>query len=673
MMDNVSKVLETARDQAADRPAQALHAIEPLFGHAEPEVRAQAELLAGIANHNAGKHDEALPHLERAISTAIEAGNLALAAEASLALGKCLRTLGDFDSAQQRIGEAQSMAERANNDELTVDALNLLASIIDAKGEHQRALDMLNRARRKVLTADLGDELLAKIHTNIGGVHRTLGNHSEALEHLKDAYDRFKAAAVNTRASTSNLIGLGNLYVRIGKTDEAKKFFEEAREAAAASGDDLVVAAALNNLAGIALEIPEVSRAENLYKEALDMSVQGGSPRYQADNLDGLGRVYLARNDLQSAGDVLNQALQLSRQLGYREGQLDAGLGLATAQLGTGQTAQAIETLKESAALADEAGDREHLIRAHEKLSHALESIGDFEGALTHARRFHEEENILYNEQSEEHTRQLTVKFELERSRHQADMYRMQTQYLQEANEDAEAKVLARTRELEEAQIEIVTRLAVAAEYRDDATGAHTRRVGRNAAAIGFAMGFPERDLEVLFTAARLHDVGKIGIPDTILHKSGRLEPDEMELMRQHTEIGARILSAGGSKLLHLTETISLWHHERFDGRGYPHGLEGEDIPVAARIVAVSDVLDALTHARPYKPAWPVSEALAEIASQRGRQFDPDAVTACLAVFSGPGALSPTDDPPDWPTLLKELQELGEERGFPAVKRSSVW
>ena len=673
MVDTVSNILETVRDQLVDAPAQAFRTVVPLLDHEDHEVRAEAEYLAGIAHRNAGKNHDDLSYLERAVGTAKRCGNYLLAGKASLGLGKTLRVLGEFDAAMSQITEAQDLAERAGDDALTVDALNLLASIIDSKGQHQRALDMLNRARRKVLTANLGDVLLATIDTNIGGVHRTLGNHSDALEHLKDAYDRFHAAGITNRASTSNLIGLGNLYVRMGKTDEATRFFEEARDVAETAGDSLVLAAALNNLAGIALEQVDTERAATLYREALDMSVQAGSLRYQADNLDGLGRVYLARNDLPSASDVLVQALSLSRQLGYREGELDAGLGLATAQLGTGQAQQAIKTLNESVVLAEEAGDRDHLIRAHEKLSHALESIGDYQGALTHARKFHEEENILYNEQSEEHTRQLTVKFELERSKHQAEMYRMQTQYLQEANEDAEAKVLARTRELEEAQIEIVTRLAVAAEYRDDATGAHTRRVGRNAAAIGYAMGYPERDLEVLFTAARLHDVGKIGIPDTILHKSGRLDPDEMELMRQHTVIGARILSSGGSKMLHLSETISLWHHERFDGRGYPHGLGGGNIPVAARIVAVSDVLDALTHVRPYKPAWPVSEALAEIASQQGRQFDPDAVQACLAVFSGPGGLSPTDDTPDWAPLLGELKELGAERGFPAVKHGSVW
>src|SRR5690606_18802158 len=142
--------------------------------------------------------------------------------------------------------------------------------------------------------------------------------------------------------------------------------------------------------------------------------------------------------------------------------------------------------------------------------------------------------------------------------------------------------------------------------YRDDDTGSHTRRVGRNAAAIAFAMGFPERDVHVLYTAARLHDVGKIGIPDSVLLKTDRLTADEMELMRRHTVIGARILSSGKSRILLLAENISLSHHERYDGRGYPQQLKGEAIPMASRIVAVSDVLDALTHARPYKPAWPV-------------------------------------------------------------------
>ncbi len=672
-MNDVLNDIESFREILEAQPADVLSGVVPLIRHKDAAVRTQAALLAGNAARLLGEHDAALNYLETAVTCAGRAGDQQSAIIANLALGRSLRAVGRFEDAMARIDNAYRLAERCGAQDLVVDAVNLQASIIDAQGQHQRALDMLNRARRRAIAAGLGDVKLATLGTNIGEIHRMLGNHAEALEFLKDAYDRFKAAGVNNRAANSNLIALGILYSRIGKTAEAVRFYEEAQESSAAAGDKLVVAAALNNLASIALRKNETADAARLYSEALQNSIEAGSLQYQSDNLDGLGKVYIERNELQLAAEALSKALQIAKQIGYRDGELGAGINLASVQLARGLGEQAVTTLRSSVELATEIGDRHHLISAHELLSKALESLGDYKSALDHARKFQEERQRLHDEKSEERTRQLTVKFELERSNHQAEVYRLKSQYLQQARKDAEDKVLSRTRELEEAQIEIVTRLAVAAEYRDDDTGTHTRRVGRNAAAIGYVLGFPEADLQVLFTAARLHDVGKIGIPDSVLLKSGRLDADEMELMRRHTIIGARILSAGGSALLHLAESISLSHHERWDGKGYPNGLSGTAIPMAARIVAVSDVLDALTQARPYKPAWPVSEALAEIESQSGRQFDPDVVEACLAIFRGENSPSPLDAAADWATLLAALKVLGKERGFPAVQRRSVW
>ena len=190
-------------------------------------------------------------------------------------------------------------------------------------------------------------------------------------------------------------------------------------------------------------------------------------------------------------------------------------------------------------------------------------------------------------------------------------------------NESLEGKVRERTRELDEARIEILERLAQAAEYRDDDTGRHTRRVGELSARLARALGSAEHAVEVLRRAAPLHDVGKIGIPDAILLKPAKLTDAEFTVMRTHTTIGARILSGGRTELIRTAEHIALSHHERWDGGGYPHGIAGEDIPIEARIVAVADFFDALTHDRPYRKAWSAGEALAEVERQRGRQFDP--------------------------------------------------
>lgn len=204
---------------------------------------------------------------------------------------------------------------------------------------------------------------------------------------------------------------------------------------------------------------------------------------------------------------------------------------------------------------------------------------------------------------------------------------------LRQHNQRLEDKVQERTQALEDAQLEILQRLARAAEYRDDDTGQHTQRVGYWAAAIGEAMRLPEEDIELLRRAAPLHDVGKIGIPDTILLKPGKLTPEEFEIVKTHTEIGASILGGSRFPLLHVAAEIALTHHERWDGSGYPRGLAGEAIPLVGRIVAIADVFDALIHARPYKPSWPVEDALAEIERQRGRQFDPAVVDAFRCAF----------------------------------------
>ena len=204
---------------------------------------------------------------------------------------------------------------------------------------------------------------------------------------------------------------------------------------------------------------------------------------------------------------------------------------------------------------------------------------------------------------------------------------------IQGQNQRLEAAVLERTQELESAQIEIIERLARAAEFRDDNTGQHTERVGQMAALLAKEIGMPDGQVALIRRAAPLHDVGKIGIPDSILLKLGKLTEDEFALVKTHTKIGAKILSGSRFDLLRLAEEIAFSHHERWDGSGY-EGLIGAAIPLPGRIVAIADVFDALTQKRPYKAAWPVAEAVAEIDRQRGRQFDPALVDAFLRVIA---------------------------------------
>lgn len=202
---------------------------------------------------------------------------------------------------------------------------------------------------------------------------------------------------------------------------------------------------------------------------------------------------------------------------------------------------------------------------------------------------------------------------------------------IRQQNAELERHVAERTRQLEQAQVEILQRLAAAAEFRDDETGDHTQRVGDLAARLAIQMRLPMERVDLIRRAAPLHDVGKIGIPDSILRKAGRLTQEERRIMQSHVTIGASMLSGGQSALVQTAEQIARSHHERWDGAGYPDGISGEEIPLESRLVAVADYFDALTHNRPYRRAWPLVRTIRRILAERGRHFDPKVVDALLA------------------------------------------
>jgi len=192
------------------------------------------------------------------------------------------------------------------------------------------------------------------------------------------------------------------------------------------------------------------------------------------------------------------------------------------------------------------------------------------------------------------------------------------------------AEVRKATADILDRERETITRLSRAAEFRDPETGAHIQRMSHYSALIARQLGLGEALAEALLMAAPMHDVGKLGIPDTILLKPGRLTPEEFAVMKRHPQIGHDILKGSSSSILRLGATIALTHHEKFDGSGYPQGLAGEAIPIEGRVVAVADVFDALTSSRPYKPAWPMSRAIALLREGRGSHFDPHCVDALL-------------------------------------------
>jgi putative two-component system response regulator len=219
---------------------------------------------------------------------------------------------------------------------------------------------------------------------------------------------------------------------------------------------------------------------------------------------------------------------------------------------------------------------------------------------------------------------------------------------LYDQTRELERMVGQRTGELVASRGQIIRRLGRAAEFKDNETGNHVIRMSHYARLVGAAAGLGERALEILFAAAPMHDVGKLGVPDRILLKPGKLDADEWAIMKRHPAMGAEIIGEHDDDLLAAAHTIALTHHEKWDGGGYPAGLAGEAIPLAGRIVAVADVFDALLSERPYKPAHTVEDSLAYMNAEAGRQFDPALITALLQAM---------------PEVLRIRSAFADERG----------
>ena len=237
--------------------------------------------------------------------------------------------------------------------------------------------------------------------------------------------------------------------------------------------------------------------------------------------------------------------------------------------------------------------------------------------------------------------------------------------HLRNYQKELEAEIAKRTKQLEqayrqikEASLDTIHRLSRAAEYKDEHTGDHIQRMSRYSVAIAREMALNLRVLESILYAAPMHDIGKIGIPDRILLKPRRLEPDEWKIMKRHTTIGAQILQGSDVGFIRLAEVIALTHHERWDGKGYPRGLAKSKIPLVGRICAVADVFDALTSRRPYKEPISVEDSFSIIEEGRGIRFDPEVVDAFFAAEDEILKIKKTY-PDSGPSLLEEMA------GFP--------
>ena len=234
---------------------------------------------------------------------------------------------------------------------------------------------------------------------------------------------------------------------------------------------------------------------------------------------------------------------------------------------------------------------------------------------------------------------------------------RLLNNQVRQQNLHLDEKIRERTQQLFDTRLDVIQRLGRAAEYRDNETGMHVIRMSKFSELLAQANGMTQEECELILNASPMHDIGKIGIPDRILLKPGRLTPEEWEVMKTHSSIGGEILSGSSSELMKMAESIALTHHEKWDGSGYPGQLRGDDIPIEGRIVAICDVFDALTSDRPYKKAWTVEEAVEELDKCAGKHFDPNLVAKFKSVLDEVREIKNryVDTPDQFPDLEKFL------------------
>ncbi|WP_165795315.1 diguanylate cyclase [Deinococcus koreensis] len=544
---------------------------------------------------------------------------------------------------EELIDAAQLYAERARaagQDAQEVEALSMLATAAQHCGQFSVAV---NAQQREVeLRARDGDRVGQGLClNNIGMLWSYLGAHADALAALYQCQklcDQYTEIPDDLRAACN--VNIGRIFLTMAQPAQALTFLEPGLEQARRSGDIETELGAMG-MSGLAhKDLGEFEQAQAILTEAIDLAREHDLTHHLIDLYDNVGLVHLDQGALNEAQEMFGQSRYWATESHDVQGRVNALLSLGRLEFKRGNAEAAGQHLQEGLELATAHELQASKLSILEGLFTGLEALGRPAEAYPHLRAFRDLERELFSEESERKTQSLTVRFEAERARRETEMYRQLNDASQLARLQAEETVRLRTAELEAVQIEIVNRLGMAAEYRDDKTGQHTRRVGELSASLGQAMGLPQEEIELLRWAARLHDIGKIGVGDDILLKTGRYSAEEYERMKLHTVIGAKVLEGSKSRLLRVAEEIAMTHHERWDGTGYPRGLRGEGIPISGRIVAVADVFDALITERPYKDAWPVQAALDEMQRQAGTQFDPTIVGQLLELITGGQAAS---------------------------------
>ncbi len=469
--------------------------------------------------------------------------------------------------------------------------------------DHARRLPDRGLLRRALNTQGI-------LQADAGNIPIAIESYSEALGLAIDLADPV--------GECSALINIGNAFILAGQYQDAIECFERclalADEHAAVQTYREI---ALSNLALACLHLEDLRKGLRAAKQSVEGNAEPKDAtemllRVNRENI--YAQLLLQVDSLERAKERCEFAKQYAAASRSERAELAASLAEGLYEVHAGMLDVGISRL--TRALEKARALKSNLREALVALVRAHELAGSPEKALSYLR-----ELLLHTRKSQQENVLLHHRLHLEKLDREAEENSASTIVLE--RREAILRGQLAEQELIRSRVEMLERLAVTAELRDDSTGLHSYRVGRLAALLAAEHGCDEHTQFMVDLAARLHDIGKIGIPDGILLKPDRLNPEERRMMETHTTVGAELLAQSNVPHVQMAEEIARHHHEWWDGTGYPAGLAGENIPLTARLTALADVFDALTHRRPYKEAWPIARALEEIAYMRGHQFDP--------------------------------------------------
>ncbi len=535
----------------------------------------------------------------------------------------------DLIRARSLVQQARVLARSNEDQQGEAEALYRLASVTYQLGQLDEAFGLALEAR------DLARRCAAPVVevwalNLVGIVHHQAGNYSQALENLLQALEIYR--------STADLADLGNLLNTIAAvhhslrdTDRAIVTYEAALEANRKSPRRGFDAITLANMAKVRAERQENLLAVSLGEAALEIAREH-LPEHVAEILANLAEAYADLHLLPQANACLDEAdeslTRIATQVGRTSPMALVAVQIARGRvrIANGDTGDAITTLEKAVTVAQQNEFSDMELIGHGLLAEVFKTLGRFEEALLHREACTEIHEQIFNRDTDLRIKTLQISHDTLAARDQAELLRVRTTELEEL-------VTARTQDLEEQHYEAFERLAAIAEYRDPDSGEHSSRVGELAAELALQLGEDRVWAEELRLAGRLHDVGKVGVPDAILQKPGSLTDAEFAIMKTHTTVGATVFAGSRSTLIQLAAEVAISHHERWDGSGYPAGHKGEAIPLSGRLVAVADVYDALVTAHRYKHAWSTAEAVSHIVAARGTQFEPRIVDALVEVI----------------------------------------